>query len=206
MIREEFQDLDALRDKYNPAVVNRALNSAINKTKNKARTLVSREVRKIYNIKAAKLKAALNEIAIQPTKGKVNDVVIERVLSYTGGRISLINFGAKSKVVRVANKKGKKKLKRNAVTVLVKKTSGRKLVKGKDGRGAFIGVGNNFNEHVFMRETDSRKPIVKLWGLSVAEMVNTSKVLNEVDKLVKADLPDQLDHALEYFLGKAGVL
>lgn len=206
MIREEFQDLDALREKYDPRIINKALNSAINKTKNKTRTIVSRGVRNIYNIKASKLKAALKEIAIQPNKGNVNDVVIERVLSYTGGRISLINFDAKSKTVRVSMKGRKKKVTRNAVTVRVKKSSGRKLVKGKDGRGAFIGVGNNSNEHVFMRSSDKRLPIEKLWGLSVPEMVNTTKVLDEVDDFVKSELPDQLDHALDYFLGKAGAL
>jgi len=198
MIRDEFKDLDELRKKHEPLIINKALNSAINKIKNKARTIISKGVRRIYNVKAAKLSQALNEIVRQPTKGAVKDVVAERVLSYTGGRISLINFGGKR--VRV---KGSK---RRGVSVLVKKSSGRKIVKGKAGRGAFIGVGNNFNAHIFMRETESRKPIVKLWGLSVAEMVDTTKVLDEVDVFVGAELPKQLDHALDYFLDKAGVL
>ncbi len=207
MIRDEFQDLDALRKKYNPAIINKALNSAINKTKNKTRTIVSRSVRKIYNVKANKLSAALNEYTHQANKGSV-DVVVERVLSYSGGRISLINFDAKTKLVSTSRKRkrGKKMVKRHAVTVLVKKSEGRKIVEGKAGRGAFIGMGANSNVHIFERMTDKRQPIEKKWSLSVAEMIKTTKVLDEVDAFVKKELPDQLDHALDYFLNKAGAL
>ena len=192
MIRDEFRDLDKLRKKFNPLIVNKALNSAINKVGNKARTFISKKIRKKYNVRAASVAKALDEIR----QNKINDVVVERVLQYSGGRISLINFNARA--VRI--KGGKRK----AVSVLVKKSSGRKILKGKDGFGGFIASGRNGNTHVFMRETGDRHPLVKKSGPSISEMIASGDVLSSIDNFVKAELPKELDHALDYFLSKAG--
>ena len=189
MISVELPDLDELREKIDPRVVEKALNSAVNKTANKARTFISKTVRQHYNVKAAKIKDNLTE-----TRRK--DPIVERVLIYTGGQVSLINFGAKK--ARVAGTK------RKGASVIVKKSSGRKIIKGENKYGAFIATGKNGNTHVFMRETESRMPIRKLSGPSVAQMIGAAEMTKEIDQFVKAEMPKQIEHELDYFITKAG--
>lgn len=192
MIRTEFRDLDKLRDRFGSKIVTQALNSVVNKTANKARTFVSKTVRDTYNVKAAKIKQSLHEIRRKDPK----DLVAERILQYTGGKVSLVNFGARPARISGSKRKG--------ASVLVRKDRGRKIVKGKSGFGAFIAPGANSNVHVFIRKTTERQPIEKLSGPSIAEMIATTETQKKVDAFVQAEMPKELDHALDYFLTKAG--
>lgn len=194
MINLEMGDLDILREKFSPLIVSKAVNSAISKTAKKARTLVSKKIRQKYNVKANKINAALKVLKTPPYR----DLISERVLSYTGKRISLINFGAKR--VRV------KGTKRKGVSVLVKKGGGRKIIKGKNKYGAFIAEGKNNNVHVFMRESSLRFPVEKRDGPSIPGMISATETKNEIDEFVGVEMQKQFDHELRYFLTKAGAI
>jgi hypothetical protein len=195
MIDIDFQDLDKLRKQFDPKVVNRALNSAINKTANKARTFISKKIREKYNVKAATIKHSLSEIRRKDPK----DLVAERVLQYTGPHLVLSHFGAR--VARIPGSRHK------GASVLVRKDRGRKIVKGRHGYGGFIIVDKKYNHlNVYERETKERYPIDALFGPSVAEMISATETFNAIDAFVGAEMPKQLEHELDYFLGKAGAI
>lgn len=191
MLSWEFKDLDLLRAKFGPKIVKQSLNSAMNKTTAKAKTFISKEVRKKYDVKAKAISKVLTQISIK-------DPVAERVLIYTGSNISLINFGARQ--VRVAGGK------RKGTSVRIKKAGGRKTIKGPNRYGAFIAKGANSNRHVFMRETKERDSIEKLSGPSIPGMISQSGIGDSVDLFVQKEMPQQLDRALDYFLTKAGAI
>lgn len=194
MIDVDFTDLDKLRNQFDPKIIDRALNSAINKTTKKASTYVSKKVREKYNVKAARIKGAVKQLRRPKTK----DLIAERVLLYTGRKIPLVNFGARKARVKGSKHKG--------VSVLVKKSGGRKTVKGDTGYGAFLAESPSDELKVYIRQRKDRLPIRALYGPSVAEMVSDIEIFDQVDDFVKAEMPKQLEHELEFFLTKAGAL
>ena len=192
MIDTEIADLGELRKKFDSKIVTKALNSAVNKTTNKARTFISKTVREAWNVKAKKIKDSVTSTRLRDA----SDPVVERILIYTGGRISLINFAAKKARIPGTKRKG--------ASVVIRKSKGRKIVRGKNRYGAFIAVGNNGNEHVFLRASEDRKSIENRRGPSVAQMVGAAEMTKEIDEFVKAEMPKQLEHELDYFLNIAG--
>ena len=141
--------------------------STINKVLAKARTATSKAVRDIYNIKAGDLNKV---IKIR----RASNQRLQGVISVRTSKTSLIKFAARPRKVN----------KRIGVTVKVKKSGSRKLVKG-----GFIGTAKGTTaQQIFVRRDKARLPIDKRFTLSVSDMVQIEgeKALNET---IKKDLP-----------------
>ena len=245
MIEFDITNIDELLKAYHPSTVDKALKSAINKTANKTATVVSKAVRAEYMIKASDVRA---NMTVLRTKFNSAQGQYERVLMYQGGRISLMYFnpietrfsgrGSSHTIITKRMKDGlgasRRKSRRKdlrGVTVHVKRSKGRKLVKGDNEYGAFIaqgrrggggikgGGGGGFgrpdglfnlsalkqgrgNVQLFMRETRSRLPISRRASLSVPQMVENTNSQQSIDRFVNSELPQQFAHAMDFYLGK----
>lgn len=174
-----------LRKRLDPKLIDKALNSAMEKTAKKVRTHIKSQVRERYNIKAGDIAKA---VKIKKVFGRDGG----RLIAYSGGYIGLDKFGARSK--RVKSARGW----RRGVTVQVRKDRGRKLVK----RG-FLGHGaNNNGPFIFTRKGATRMPIRRRYSLSIPRMVGAQLTVQSVNEKVGQELPKEFAHAMDYFLGK----
>lgn len=190
-LRFELRDIDKLKRAFDPAIVQRAQQSAIRKTTRKLRTELSKRVRMRYNV-AANVVAkhtSLDTLFARPDNPMA-------ILKYVGGKIGLVNFGATKRIVRGVGKSGRR-YKRTGVSVRVLKGEKRKILRSVPG---FIAKGENDNVHIFYRTGDTRGPIVSVQGPSVAEMVGRHEVMSGADTFLSQELPKSFSNELEFFL------
>lgn len=180
MLTYEMTGLDELRRKFDPKMINKALDRAQQVAATKARTRISKEIRQLYNVKAGDVGKSVRLQRIQNG----------RLLIYTGRMIGLDKFGARPK--KVKTKHGR----RTGVSVVVRKTGGRKVVKH-----GFIG--NVHGAKIFKRETDARLPIRRLFGPSIAHMAGNEVVGNLAMLQVQEDAGIEFDRYLTYLMDKA---
>lgn len=178
MFQYEITNLDKLRRKYEPKLVDKALNQALQVATTKLRTRLSREIRQVYTVKAGDISKSVT----------IRRISNGRMLIYTGRMIGLDKFGVRSK--KVSTPRGK----RTGATVQVRKDRGRKLVKQ-----GFMAKG----KLVFQRTGDERLPIERLFGPSIAHMAG-NKAIGELATLqVGNDAATEFDRYLTYLMEKA---
>ena len=138
-----YDNVAELKRVYGINPVADAVSAAIQKTTMKARTMISKEVRKTYNIKARDIAAV---VSILPYASG-------RVLRWQDGKLPLHYFAPKFGMVKVDVNRGGKvhRAKRRRVSVRVRKDRGRQI-----SNGAFWGSGQNSGKQlVFQREDQS---------------------------------------------------
>lgn len=147
---------------------------AVNRVIVTARKSATEEVRKKYNIKAAKIKEKTRLFKASRTR-------LGAALVISAGRMGLINFSARQ------TKRG--------VTVLVKKTSGRKRIKS-----GFIATAKG-GRNIWQRMTKSRLPIRRLTTIGPATMfeVEGEKAFREA---TEKNFRRVLDRELSFRLSK----
>jgi hypothetical protein len=188
-IDAQHMSLAELRRKFDPEIVSRADRIAIGRTAKKIKTQISRDVRKVYNVKARDVASTVK--VLNRSKGFLE----QRILLYTGGHIPLAKFDAKPKAVR--SKRGP----RRGVTVRVRKDSGRKLV-GK--RSGFHGAGFMAKGHVMARKTPDRTSHRILYGPAIPQMVANDTVIENYHAKVRHEYPIELERALNKLMGNYG--
>ena len=189
-IRKAQKGLDDLGRKVFPA----ALAAAINKTERFARIAASKEIRKEYNIKAADVKKTISFKRASKNR-------LRAEFASKGTRISLAKFGARQ------TKKG--------VTVKVKKTGGRKLIKA-----AFLSTMPSGHKGVFHRMKDWKKKeisgkksrtgskvyhglrIVERTTVSVSQMLKSAKVRSVIRRTIRDRFPEQLANQIKFRVGR----
>ncbi len=191
MIKIDFErmSLAELRRKFDPEIVNRADRIAIGRTAKKIRTQISKDVRKVYNVKARDVSSTVK----LPNRSKGS--LEQRILLYTGGHIPLAKFDAKPRAVR--SRRGP----RRGVTVRVRKDSGRKLV-GK--RSGFHGAGFLAKGKVMARKTPARTSHRGLYGPAIPQMVANESVIESYHAKVRREYPIELERALNKLMGSYG--
>lgn len=191
MIEVKLENIDALRKAFDPKIVKQSLDRAIRTAAERVRTQISRDVRQRYNIKAGDVGKSVTLRAIS------QDGIVNRLLAYTGARISLARFGARPRQVRV----GKRKY--TGVTVQVLKAEPRQLVKG-----AFLAQGLNANEgtpqQVFQRIGDARLPIRKLTGPAIPTMVANPKIIAQASDTATDVMNREFIRQMELLMSKTG--
>lgn len=192
MIQFDFRDLDRLRERLDPKKVDKAMNWTLDAVTRKARTMVSREVRKTYDIRAADVAAQVQIRRIDNNAG--------RVLLYTGRRIPLERFKPQVKNVTVTvshHKTGTRfKRKYRATSLRIRKDRGRRVA-----RGAFF-----HNGPVLRRDPNGKggfdaDQAFRQFGPSVPGMVRHQSVLDQFQSLIQKDAAETFNNRLEYLLG-----
>jgi len=183
LLRFSFENFDEVQRAFDPEIVKKAIRTTIPRTMRKARTNVSKEVRKIYNIKAATVKEAVSLRSRRTSEETVS------ILEYRGGPLPLDRFG--TSIRTIATDRGR----RRAVSAKIKKAGRRRVVSG-----AFPLRGDS--GPTMQRQGDSRLPIERIFSLSLPQMVNRD-VAQVVEREIGKDANIELNRNLTFFQNKA---
>jgi len=201
-VRHNIRETAASLAKLKTDLQAKAVNAALNKTADKARAEMNRQITAEFNIKGRDVRAQLK---VQRVRGGSSQVAILSAFPRRRGQRSrnVMMFDA-----RPAPGKGKKQvavqLKNGqwamvtvpvggGVSVKIKKNGPRKLIPG-----AFIA---NKGRTVFERTGDGRK-IRAVETVDIPSMFNTRRINAAVVKKIKADFPVELQRAVAMYLAK----
>lgn len=179
-IKHDFPSVGRKLDAMRTEVAERALAGALTRTAQQAKTAMSREIRSEFTISAAKVNAALR---VRGASFKSGVFSMSASLESPAKRfrsLNVINFAARQTA--------------RGVTVKIKKTGGRKLL-----RSAFIG---NKGRTVFVREGKDRLPIKAVQTIDVAQMFNTRRINRKVVQFMGEKFGQIFEREARYWTGR----
>lgn len=195
MIEFKLENLPELRAHFDPAIVERAVLSMVNKTAAKAKTDISKGIRSGWAVSAGDInkKSRLHR-ARRGEKPRAQ-------ITYAGPKEGLIHFKPK-------------RLKSGFVTVKVLKRGGRaRAVHAKSGAPGFIATANKGTQ-IFARTGEPkremrrgnyigqrREPIEKLAVKSIPEMVSRG-VIDAANGLIRDESARIFANEMDFFLGR----
>jgi len=203
MLSVRFDNLEEVKQFYDPIIVEKAARTTIKQLHGQAATLISKAIREKHNVTVRDVKSALH------TRIKTTDGVETGSLIYTGKRISLRHFATakSSPLVSTARfvKGTRRKVKRRGVRVKDRKDSRARIVPGAfwgraaigSGAGKIIGEGTL---QIFQRIGLSRLKIRKLTGPAIAQMAGGEAPLDAINELMREKADKTLAHNLDHFL------
>jgi hypothetical protein len=177
-----LENLAELRRALDPAKVDRALARAMKAASAKEATAISKDVRAVYNIKHGDIKKTLD---IRRLPGAQPDYL----LLYVSGVAGLDKFGMTRKKVKTPRGRAV------GASVRVKKTSGRKVVKG-----GFIQ--SIHGDKIFKRVGEARLPIKRLFGPSVPAMVLRTLSRVDFERRAAANVATEFERQIRLLLDK----
>lgn len=191
-MRYEFDinSLQALKNRYDPKLVEKAFDQALDRTQAKAATHISKDVRGDYHISAAEIKKRLK---IQRARRDAS-----RTLLYAGRRLPLDHFKPKTtraRVITATSRRGNQfKTRRRGASVMVRRDKGRQQVPG----GWFA------KGRILRRadQNDNRSQPRIQFGPSIPGMVAHESVIDSAQDMVREDLPRQFSGRMDYLLGQ----
>ena len=195
----QFPFIAEAKKLFDPMHVKKAQRLTMTSIKGKAKTGVSRSVRKKFVITAKRIAQDLKIRTVD------REGLRSAELSYIGNRIGLINFSANFRNVRTVGRRGHlrgSKLRRKGATARVTKGGGRYLVPG-----GFIVAGASGNVQILQRihKRDSKSKLRKLTGPAVPQMVSQPEVKKDFANLVDREFPPTFESKLNFVIGKAGL-
>ncbi len=174
-----------------PGGMQLACQRAANKTVKSLKVAAKKAIRDEYNIKSSDLERQFSIVQAS----KWNPFA---ELHATGSRsISLSHFNPRARTVTAETKTrsgSTARVKRKGVSVKVKKTGGRKLVKG----GFQLKAGA-----IMKRVGDSRLPLAKLYGPSPLRMLEESSVQSHLGYIAEELMEKNLEHEATHILRQA---
>jgi len=186
---------EALRDK--------ASAMAINKTADKAKTEMKRQITAIYNLKSTEVGGALNIIKASAKKNVVSASLYPTTLSGSkkGRAMNVIHFLSAIYGVKTRGSKATKaeiSALEGGLGFQFKKIGGTKRIKAVGDKSApFIG---NKGRTVFRRTGKSRTPIEPVQVIDIPQMFNTAALNNSVLQKAATDLVTETDRAVTQVL------
>lgn len=177
-------------------VYQQAAVSAINKTAKQAKTAMSREIRREYNLPARKVNESLRISAATFKQGVVNiNASLESPAEY-GRSLNVIHFlekkGRRGRAAQIS--KGKKGVDQD-VRFKIKNSSASVVIKG-----AFVG---NKGRTVFRRVGKQRLPIEPVQAVGVPQMFNTRRINEAVQQFVRDKFPEVFAREARYYASKS---
>lgn len=186
----DINELQRLKNHYDPKIVEKAFSQALDRTQAKAATHISKDVRDDYHITAGEIRKRLT------VKRARRDA--SRSLLYVGRRLPLDHFKPKTtraRVVTATSRRGKQfKTRRRGASVMVRKDRGRQQVPG-----------GWFAKGRILRRADRDDPQSQpriQFGPSIPGMVSHESVIESAQEMVREDLPRQFNGRMDYLLGR----
>ena len=169
---------------------------AMNQTITGVRTDANRAIRENYNVKASVINKTMTITRARPNPNRMY-----AVLESSGNPIPLINFGARPSIP-TKRKPGV------GVSVLVKKTGGRKVIPGSfvaQMKSGHIGIYTRTGQpkkrvSAGKYKGQMREPIKQLYSLSVPAMLQNNAVLEEIEARAIIRFEKNLNHAIDRFV------
>lgn len=186
----DIRGMQALKNRHDPKIVEKAFSHALDRTQAKAATHISRDVRDDYHITAADIKKRLK---VDRARRDAS-----RSLLYTGRRLPLDHFKPKAtraRVVTATSRRGNRyKTRRRGASVLVRKDTGRQQVPG-----GWFAKGRILRRAD--RNDNASDPRIQ-FGPSIPGMVSHESVIDSAQDMVREDLPRQFSGRMDYLLGQ----
>ena len=179
-IRADLRGVQRQLDRMAKSLQDRVISAAVNKAADKARAEMKRQITAEYAIKASDVGA---QVRVQRASAKHGQVFA--TLEAFGKR-----RGKRSRNVALFCARQTSQ----GVTVQIKKSGGRKLIKH-----AFIG---NEGRTVFLRAGKQRLPIQPVETIDVPQMFNAKRINAAVIAKIRKDFPIELSRAFKAFEGK----
>ena len=200
----QLKGLDKALLMFDPKKVKRAARMAINDGLTTGRKTASKEIRKDWNIKAARVNKELRKFKT----ARNNDLTA--IIQAKGRPIDLIHFGAKWKRGRITttgtkSTRAKRTTKSGGVFVTIRKTPSRKS-KGGEVRlpHAFIATTkagkSGLHVGVFERVGRKRLPIQSKATITLASMFDQNTVMLPTQAAIAKRMADRFDHHLDRLL------
>lgn len=193
----ELKGLDKALDAIDPRKVKQAARMAINDSARFVNAEAKREIRKKWNIKAAKLNAEMKNVKF------ATNADLSAVISAVGRPISLIYFGAKQyRGKSIRSGKGVKILKRSSSKsgVFVKILKSRQTHLPE----AFLAKTKNGYVGVFQRSGWKRLPIENRATVSIPSMFKEENVMSVVVKSIESRFGYRFVHHIDRLTGPSG--
>lgn len=191
MLDFKIENLEKIKEVYQPWIVEKALTTSINRVSAKAKTLVSRKARENYTVKASDISKTLK--VTRARKGES-----EAVLLYAGSRLGLHKFAPRVRSVTVNSKNNRYGRRRKQVRVRVHKKDAQTPAVGPNGNAGFMAP----DGRIYARLGAKRDKLKMLAGPAVAMMVDKSEVLDPMNKMLSTELNAEFAHNLEFFINK----
>jgi hypothetical protein len=183
----KFENLEQLRQVYDPAVVEKAAHATVKQLQSKAATEISKTVRQRYNVSAAAIKSVMTP------RVKVSGGVPTGFLIYLSKRISLRHYATGSRP-KIKTRRGI----RYGARVKEYRSKRAEIVPG-----AFFGTAKTSGSgQIFQRLGPSRLKIKKLTGPAIAQMVGGEAPIKALNDLVQREGDEKFAHNLDHFLKK----
>ena len=184
-----FDNLEQIKQVYDPIIVEKATFSTIKQLHSKSATLVSKAVRDKYAVNVKAVKSVL-----KPRLTTGSDGIPTGYLVYLSKRISLRHFATRASRPKIKTKRGD----RYGARVKVRKDRRAAIVPG-----AFWGTAKDSGEQqIFQRIGLSRLKIKKLTAPAIAQMVRGEAPINAIDDLMNREANKKLAHNLDHFIQK----
>lgn len=198
-MRYEFDinQLQRLKARYDPKVVEKAFEQSIDRSTAKAATHISRDVRDDYHVSAANIKKTLTVKRARRHSSAA--------LLYVGERMPLDRFNprvTRPRVITATSRRGNKfKTRRRGVSVKIRKDTGRKMVPGGWFAKGRVMSRSESIEDMSMAGLDGSEVFTRL-GPSIPGMVSHPRVIESAQDMVREDLPRQFSGRMDYLLGR----
>jgi hypothetical protein len=179
-VRADFRQIDRQLQPLTAKLRDRVVAAALNKTADKAKTEMKRQITGEFAIKASDVGGQL-KVSRASAKGSMLVAELEAFSRRRGRRSRNVALFRARQTSR-------------GVTVQIKRSGGRKLIKG-----AFIG---NQGRTVFERVGKSRLPIKGVETIDVPQMFNMRRVNRAVVAKILRELPVEVERALKAALAR----
>lgn len=206
MIEIKLEGVDKALAMFDPNNVRKAANAALNRVAGAGKTEASKLIRQEYNIKAA----TVNKFLRLDIRARGYDMTA--IISGRGMGIPLYYYDARQAGTRLigegAGKMRTKFLSRTGrrigpVTVKVKRTGGRKIVSRDYGNKPFIAQMKGGGISVWVRQSNKRLPIEKMFGPGIGGLFGSRKIIQAVKQKINEIWSKELNHQLDYYLKRS---
>lgn len=160
---------------------------SLNRAMAGARTDVVKQARSRYNIKAGEVR---RQMTVRKARGNNKTAS----LHITGYATPLYAYGARPTAPRHKNPP------RIGASVMVMRTSGRLKIPG-----AFVADMPTRGRSLYYRPGKDRNKVVKLYGVSVPQMVDDDRSVAEVEQGARDRFNKTLNHEIERYFAKKGI-
>ena len=207
-ISTNFPQIQRQLETMRQDIADKAVASALNKTVAQARTAMSREIRREFNISTQAVNDALRVRRATAVRARLQLEASLESRSKRGRSLNLINFLERSVSMAAARQRTKggeggtyqlgNRTVRKALQLRfkIRRTGPKKVIEG-----AFIG---NKGRTVFIREGASRLPIKALQTIDVAQMFNTQRINAKVVQLINTRFPAIFANDARFYTLKFG--
>lgn len=192
-VRNNFPDVQRKLRSLRDDIGQRAVAAALNKTADKAKTAMVRQITSEYVIKASDVRPRLNVRRASASNLQVVAVLEALPGSRRGRSLNVIHFMERSVTLAEARRRAKAGT-LNQLRFQFRRGQGRKIIPG-----AFV-VTHNRGTFVAQRVGKKRLPIKSVQVIDVPQMFNAKRINQKVVQVIEREFPIEFDRATRVFV------